>query len=261
VTTLMNRGAPPGAPTASIRLLTSHDDLEACVTMQRRTWGEEYAAVVPSSIIKVVSHVGGLAAGAFDGDQLIGFVFGITGVENGCIVHWSHMLAVAREAQNRGIGHALKDFQRAYATSLGARAIYWTFDPLVARNAHFNLNVLGVDVVSYEPDMYGASTSPLHRTGTDRFIVSWPVDDAALAARRHAIAKSRGADADASRQLRVEIPGDIGAVQQNDMALAKDWRTRTRTQFQDALARGYHIMSFQRSHGAANSHYVLERAP
>lgn len=255
---MMNRGALPGASTGSIRLLTSHEDLEACVEMQRRTWGEEYAAVVPSSILKVVTHVGGLAAGAFDHDRMIGFVFGITGVEHGAIVHWSHMLAVVPHAQNRGVGHALKEYQRAYATEIGARAIHWTFDPLVARNAHFNLNVVGVRVASYVPDMYGESTSPLHRgIGTDRFVVSWPVDDTALAARRREIAAARSADT--LVQLRVEIPSDIGALQQSDMAAARQWRARTKAQIQDALARGYVIQGYQRSNGTANGYYILER--
>jgi predicted GNAT superfamily acetyltransferase len=259
------RGA---APSISIRPLTSHGELNACVAMQRRIWGKEYD-VVPSSLIKVVTRIGGLAAGAFDDRDFLGFVLGITGVEHGAVVHWSHMLAVAPEAQNHGIGHALKDYQRAYAREIGAQAIYWTFDPLVARNAHFNLNVLGVRVTRYVPDMYGESTSPLHRgIGTDRFIVSWPLEDAALAARRQEIAwahdrdaTSRGDGAEKGDVIRMEVPYDIALLQSSDMPAALGWRARTRATIQDALTHGFTIQGFRRGTGgsAKNGYYVLER--
>ena len=255
------RGAQSAA-SVSIRPLVSHEDLNACVAMQRRIWGKEYE-VVPSSLIKVLTKVGGLAAGAFDNGTFLGFVLGISGVERGAIVHWSHMLAVAPEAQNHGIGHALKDYQRTYARQLGAEAIYWTFDPLVARNAHFNLNVLGVRVASYVPDMYGESTSPLHRgIGTDRFIVSWPLEDVALAARRRqiALAHERIGDSD-GETIRMEVPHDIALLQGSDMPAALAWRTKTRATIQDAFARGFAIQGFVRSTGggAKNGYYVLAR--
>src|SRR4051794_9386239 len=82
-------------PEIDIRPLRSLDELRACVALQRETWGDEFTDVVPASILKVSQRVGGVAAGAFDGDgKLLGFVYGLTGVENGQIVHWSDMLAV-----------------------------------------------------------------------------------------------------------------------------------------------------------------------
>jgi predicted GNAT superfamily acetyltransferase len=170
------------------------------------------------------------------------------------------MLAVAPEAQSHGIGHALKEFQREYAIQIGAHAIQWTFDPLVARNAHFNLNVLGVEIAAYVPDMYGESASPLHRgIGTDRFIVSWPVDDTALVARRRAIAISR--ERPTGEYLRLEVPADIGLLQRTDMAAARNWRMKTRAAIQEAMANGFVFQGFQRgrANGATNGYYVLER--
>lgn len=251
------------APSVSIRKLTTHGELNACVAMQRRIWGKEYD-VVPASLIKVVTRVGGLAAGAFDDGTFLGFVLGITGVERGKVVHWSHMLAVVPEAQNHGIGHALKDYQRSYAREIGARSIYWTFDPLVARNAHFNLNVLGVRVTEYVTDMYGESSSPLHRgIGTDRFIVSWPLEDDALAARRQEISRAHdrvSAGADGGDVIRMEVPHDIALLQSSDMAAALGWRTKTRATIQDALARGFTIQGFRRvNDGGKNGFYVLEK--
>ncbi|HEX7938590.1 MAG TPA: GNAT family N-acetyltransferase, partial [Gemmatimonadaceae bacterium] len=123
----------------TIRALESQADLAACVALQRDTWGRGFADVVPASILQVAQKVGGVAAGAFDpSGQLVGFVFGMTGLKDGDVVHWSDMLAVRPSVQNRGLGRRLKEFQRQAVAKLGAKRIYWTYDPLVARNAHIN---------------------------------------------------------------------------------------------------------------------------
>src|SRR5581483_6808097 len=140
---------------------------------------------VPAALLKVAQRIGGIAAGAFAPDgRIVGFVFGLTGIENGEIVHWSDMLAVHADFRDHGIGRHLKEFQRATLAPLGVTRIYWTFDPLVARNAHLNLNRLGARVVEYVPDMYGAETSSsLHRgVGTDRFVVAWSINGTAAPA-------------------------------------------------------------------------------
>jgi predicted GNAT superfamily acetyltransferase len=242
-----------------LRQLASQAEFRACVALQRGIWGEDFAEVVPASILKVATRLDGVVLGAFDtGGRLVGFVFGLTGVERGAIVHWSHMLGVAPEAQNRGIGRRLKEHQRAAAAKVGATAISWTFDPLVARNAHLNINVLGVRVSEYVRDMYGESASPLHRgIGTDRLVVTWPVDDAAVAKRRAEIASA--SEAKWSETARIEIPGDIGALQLSDMAAAQAWRERTRVALESALARGLEIQGFRIDATANSGHYFLAR--
>ena len=255
--TLADR-APSRAP-VEIRPLLTEGERRACVALQRRIWGEDFAEIVPSSILKISQRLGGVADGAFDDrGTLVGFVFGITGVENGAIVHWSDMLAVAPEVRNRGIGRLLKEHQRKAVAAVGAKVIYWTFDPLVARNAHLNFNVFGVRVIEYVEEMYGESSSPLHHgIGTDRFVVAWPVDDEELAARRGEIARlSHTAGAGV---VRIEIPSDVEEVQSTDANAASAWRKATRASFQNRLADGYSIQGFEIDREARRGRYLLTR--
>src|SRR5213080_165617 len=175
----MDRPQPAAPPDGlHMRHLSTHEDFVACVALQEDTWGAAFSERVPAAILKVSQRLGGITAGAFDAqDRLLGFVFGMTGVENGRLVHWSDMLAVRPELRDHGIGRRLKEFQRDTLLERGVGLVYWTFDPLVARNAHLNFNRLGVRVLEYVIDMYGSDTdSALHRgLGTDRFIVAWDI--------------------------------------------------------------------------------------
>ncbi|HEX9107498.1 MAG TPA: hypothetical protein VF832_09725, partial [Longimicrobiales bacterium] len=93
----MHLGTPgPLAPSAApeLRLVHSLDEYTACVQLQKETWGAHFNEVVPATILKITNRVGGIVAGAFLEDRLVAFVYGITGLERGRLVHWSHMLAV-----------------------------------------------------------------------------------------------------------------------------------------------------------------------
>ena len=270
----------------TIRHVRTYDEFLACVAMQAETWGTAFRETVPATILKVSQRLGGVTAGAFaDDGTLLGFVFGMTGVERGVIVHWSDMLAVRAGMQNHGLGRRLKEFQRDAVRSMGATRIYWTYDPLVARNAHFNLNRLGVRVVEYVQDMYGTDTgSALHNgVGTDRFIVDWPV--APSGAERlggHPVAepsaqelhdapvlnapRAEGRDPDVSRFssllppiVRVEIPDDIFSVLAQSAERAAHWRVTTRLAFQWALASGYKIQRFHHDGPTGRGFYSLKR--
>lgn len=270
----------------AIRPLTSFEDLEACVELQRETWGRDFTELVPPSLLYAVQKVGGVAAGAFDPDgRLLGFVFGFSGTREGRLVHWSDMVAVRADAQDRGIGRALKEHQRAVVAALGVEAIYWTYDPLVAKNAHLNFNHYGVEVVEYVRDPYGADTrSRLHRgLGTDRFVVAWRIGPGSGAARRRG-----GAQADVPAEareaavvnagpsespeaaperfapapppvLRVEIPRDIAAVQAASLDLAGRWRAATRRAFLWCLGHGYAVTGFYGDAAVDRGYYVLTR--
>lgn len=262
-----------------IRPLRTLDELRACVTLQRETWGDEFTDVVPTSILKVSQRIGGVAAGAFDdAGTLLGFVYGLTGVQDGRIVHWSDMLAVRPEARNLRLGRRLKEFQRKAVQQLGGVVIYWTYDPLVARNAHLNFNVFGVRAAEYVEDMYGETESPLHQgIGTDRFIVAWPVADADMNQRlgeTHAaggnttLREAPILNAGNTSQIatlsgdvaRVEVPTDINALQQSDRNEAIRWRHSTRAAFRRALDAGLAVQGFVIDDCAKRGYYLMGRA-
>ena len=258
----------------TIRPLTSAEDFLACVALQREAWGDALTDITPPTVLKIVQRVGGVSAGAFAPDgTMLGFVFGITGVERGRIVHWSHMLAVRAQSQNLGIGRQLKQYQRAQVAKTGAHVMYWTFDPLVARNAHLNINVMGALPAEYTRDAYPTMD---RGAGTDRLIVAWPIDDQALGAQKERTAAA-ASDAEclaapvvnpdpaspmvAARppKLRVQIPSDISSIIATDSPLAARWRASTRAAFEALFASGYSVAGFVANTGEGRSYYLLAR--
>jgi predicted GNAT superfamily acetyltransferase len=257
-----------------VRQLLAHEDLDQGVRLQRRVWGETYRDAVPASLLKISQKVGGLAAGAFlESGEMVGFVCGLTGVDaERRIIHWSHMLAVLPAYRNHGIGRRLKFFQREHLRGRGVERMYWTFDPLVARNAHLNLNRLGVRLVEYVPDMYADTGSDLHAFGTDRFIAEWPVNGGSARAAagvpmaETAIAGAASApvhdgsdslNGDHPALVRVEIPADAESMRTDSLPELRRWRAATRRAFVDLMRAGYGISGFYRDGG--RSFYVLSR--
>lgn len=264
----------------TIRPLVSESDLAQGVAIQRLTWGEQFTEVVPATILKIAQKVGGVAAGAFDaGGRLVGFVFGLTGVQAGRLVHWSHMLAVRPEARGAGLGKQLKLYQREVLLAEGVSEVRWTFDPLVAQNANLNLNALGAGIEAYVPDMYGSNTgSELHSgLGTDRLVVLWriaepevaeaiaggarPLERRALEAPIVNPGASELAALPAEPVVRIEVPADIQQVKREAMELARAWRASVRRAFLWYLERGYRVEGFGYGDQQRRCWYVLARAP
>lgn len=254
-----------------IRPFQSHADRAQCVELQELTWGRGFTEKVPAAMLLVAQETGGVAAGAYaDDGRLLGFVFGVTGLRHGKLAHWSDMLAVHPGAQGQRLGERLKAYQRDHCRSLGVQTIYWTFDPLVARNAHLNLNRMGARVDEFVAAMYGEGTnSPIQGDmPTDRFIVSWPVDPAQSAVPLDALPPdlTLAVDADAgerppemSPSVGVRVPRDISALAAADISAARRWRFATRRAFAHYLVRGYHVRGFVPD--AAGGTYLLVRRP
>ena len=264
-----------------IRPLASWSEYRACEAVQREVWGEAFTELVPASLLKIAQHVGGVTSGAFDETgALVGFVYGLTGLEAGRPVHWSHMLAVRGTRRGRGLGRALKRHQRERLVAAGVEICYWTYDPIMSSNAHLNLNHLLARVDRYVVDMYGETGSHLHEgLGTDRFVVVWPLGAGAPdpfdagdpeRARREAelgglaaapLANPGGTDDAALPEgpaVRVAIPADVLAVRRRDPGAARRWRTSTRRAFRHYLEAGYRVAGYVPPvPGDAEGHYVL----
>jgi predicted GNAT superfamily acetyltransferase len=271
----MSFAAEAAAAGVHIRPLRSNEDCHACVELQRHVWGFDQAEVVPSTLLHVVDFVGGLVAGAFDSkSNLLGFVFGITGVRDGQLAHWSHMLGVRESARNLGVGRMLKEYQRSALATLGVTRIFWSFDPLMAKNAHFNINRLGATVVEYMPDMYGTTASPLHLgMATDRLIVR--LDTAAPPRSPSGIASDHGLpiltpfprlnDVTLSvgdwtpDVVLIEMPTEVLDVLERAPVSAQTWRLAVRDHFRWALKRGYSVTGVYRNTSTDRAFYVLSR--
>jgi predicted GNAT superfamily acetyltransferase len=268
-----------------IRPLTSQEDFRRCVGLQYEIWGEGFGEAVPPSLLLATQKVGGVAVGAFDArGELLGFVFGISGLRDGRPAHWSDMLAVREGARGSGLGIRLKAYQRQRLLELGIDLAYWSYDPLEARNAHINMNRLGARPTEYVRDMYGDVTgSSLHTgLGTDRFVVEWELRDprveSVLAGRPppapgsledapivNAAMESDGDIVPVERELpdharvRVAIPHDIQRVKAESVDRARSWRSSTRRALLHYLDRGYGVRSFLARSPSSHPAYLLER--
>jgi predicted GNAT superfamily acetyltransferase len=270
-----------------IRSINLLSEMRAVEELQKEVWGPE--DVVPLTHLAASTEVGGQLIGAFEGEQLIGFAYGFIGQEGGHSVIHSHMLAVKPSYRDQDLGYKLKLAQREKALAQGFTRITWTFDPLQSRNAHLNFGKLGVVACQYKVNFYGEdSPSPLHRhVGTDRLWVTWllastrvrtrlegkrdtghlpsAIEQAAPLVQSETDGSPRMLQLDEGlthEHVSIEIPPDIGSLQQQDPLMAITWRKATRHAFTGALAAGYLVKEFYRPAGneRKRSIYLLSRA-
>lgn len=227
-----------------IRRASGIEDYEKIVDLEKAVWGYSDAgdlAAVP--ILMIANEFGGAVLVAEASGRMIGFAMANLGwTKRKKLFWWSHMTAVIDEYQGRGIGLRLKLRQREEALAAGIDEINWTFDPLQAMNAHFNLHKLGVIVCRYEENVYGYSSSRLHQgLPTDRFVAEWHLNSPHMKPATEDVA------------VRVEIPENINELRRTDLAAAKAWQDRVRAACQRYFRDGYIVTDFEA--GA----YVLRR--
>jgi predicted GNAT superfamily acetyltransferase len=218
----------------TIRKCESLEEFHACVALQRDIWGEQDLEVEPSTMFVVASHTGGQVLGAYDGRNLVGYTLAVAALRSGAPYLHSHMTGVHAKYRDRGIGRMLKLVQRDEALSRDIRLIEWTFDPLEMRNAHFNLNRLGAVCRRYLPNLYGITTSPLHRgLATDRLIAEWYLDSPrVLAALKGELTKPPCASS-------IEIPSSLEDWKASDLPRVQSIQAVIRDQFSEGFAKGY----------------------
>lgn len=248
-----------------IRPLVTPAELAAVDELAGRIWRTDGAAVVPRELLRVLAVTGSYVAGAFDGTRLVGFAVGILGRHDDELELHSHVAGVHPEAQNTGVGFALKLDQRNWALARGIGLITWTFDPLVRRNAVFNLAKLGAAVSDYLVDFYGDMADGVNAgQGSDRWWVRWQLaspraaaaaagnkeflDGGALRATGRLLVDEQGhagASIDGDPLL-CATPADVEALRVADPQAARMWRTAVRAALTSALDAGYHVAGITR---------------
>lgn len=248
----------------TIREVTTIEEYDACVQLQREAFGLEDLELSPRRHLIVSRSAGGWTLGAFVGDELVGFVHHLVAVRGGEeIIGYSHMMAVAQTRQNLGVGARLKWAQRERTLAEGRRFIKWTWDPLRARNAHFNLNRLGVVVRSYAVNFYGTDyesapgdAGQQHGIDSDRLVAGWELDSPRVEeCARTGQAPPFAAEPAAS----VAIPPDWSALMHEDPQAAQKELLRVRTEFQQAFAAGLACAGFERSKTEPRYLFFVER--
>ena len=216
-------------------------------------WGRPGEPPLDSSTLQALSHSGNYVAAAYSGNRMVGGLIGWLGGRPPDDLHLhSHILGVLPDTEARGVGFGLKQHQRTWSMDRGVTSIEWTFDPLVRRNAYFNLVKLGADAVEYLVDFYGPMDDGIN-TGeeSDRILVRWNLQSKKAAAAAAGRPLEFRADAGA---LLVPVPGDIVVMRRDDPELARRWRHQLRDALGGAMSRGYRVTGFS---GAFE--YVLSR--
>ncbi|MCY1136801.1 GNAT family N-acetyltransferase [Actinoplanes sp. Pm04-4] len=227
---------------------------------------------VTRDLLRAMSKAGNYVVGVFDASGMIGGCVAFFAAPDRREMH-SHIAGVTRAAQSRSVGRALKLHQRAWALSRGVTRVSWTYDPLVSRNAYFNLVKLGALPVQYLPDFYGAMGDSMNRgDDTDRLLVHWElnspyVDQAAHGGRPEprdltgaVVVLDRTPDGEPAprpaegRTVLVAVPPDIGLLRRADPASARRWRVAVREALAPLMDSGARVTGFDRA-----GWYVVDR--
>jgi predicted GNAT superfamily acetyltransferase len=167
-----------------VRDLRRHEERTAAQRLFEDVWRPEAGNPPPmtTELLRALGHAGNYVVGAFAGTLMVGASAGFVTAPPECALH-SHITGVAPGSEHRGVGFALKLHQRAWSLARGLPLVVWTFDPLVARNAWFNLAKLGALPSAYLEDFYGPMTDAINAgTASDRLLLAWRLDDPAVAA-------------------------------------------------------------------------------
>jgi predicted GNAT superfamily acetyltransferase len=273
----------PGGRVA-VRLLETLDEFRICEALQKAVWGFADVDIVPARLLAAMSKSGALVLGAFRGSEAIGFAFGFPGWRDGKHIWCSHMLAVVPGERDSGIGFQLKCEQRRRLLDRPIDLVTWTFDPLESRNAYLNISKLGCVAWEYWVNLYGRTSSPLHRgLDTDRVVPRWyfrsrrveerladgvprrsldglaPIHEARLVDGVLVPGKPR---LDLRDPLVVlEVPAETSDLRLHHPRIARRWQLVVRQALQRYFARGYALVEVVSTleDGRRRARYLLDR--
>jgi len=258
--------------------------------VQARIWGGEgYEEVVPYHVTIALTKAGGLVLGAYElpSGKCVGVSIAFPSFLNYRSLY-SHMTGVLPSYRYLGLGYYLKLAQRDYGLGLGIELIYWTYDPLLAPNARFNVGKLGVIFRRYIVNHYGVTQLSYGRgVESDRVVAEWFITSERvckfLEGRWGSYGLSHYLSVGAKQVLKalgdppnqrpseptlttdydvviIEVPKDFSYLAEHSPELAREWRLVSREVFKYYLSRGYVGIDFIKKVGGGG-YYVLWRAP
>ena len=203
---------------------------------------------IAPNFLQALMHSGSYLSGAFINGEIVGAAFGFPAKDgDGTFYIHSHMAAVLPSHQDQGIGVGLKLHQKQWAKNEGYKKIKWTFDPLVARNAWLNIAILKTKAIKYYVNFYGEMADSINAgDASDRILVEWDLSE-------------NSESIEGKNLVEVEIPSDIVALRQSDIAKARLWRTQVRDALKPKLDSGWQIIDVQKNPNG-NSKYIVSEA-
>lgn len=249
--------AAAAAAGIEVRSLHSVEDMATAVRVQQAIWGSADPRDVPvdAKLMRALEHSGGYVHGVYaveDPDTMVGVCVAFSSTPVQRSMH-SHVAGVQQAQALRGVGRALKLDQRAWALEHGMEEVTWTFDPLVSRNAHFNIVKLGARLEEYLEDFYGEMTDGVNAGDrSDRVVMRWRLDEPSVVA----LAGGGAADEVPAHGAVVAVPDDIEALRRAAPDEARAWRQSLRAELVDRLAQGWQVVGFARGRG-----YLLAERP
>lgn len=228
-----------------IRECTTFEDLSACVQLQREVFALPDIEISPVRHLIVTRHSGGFTLGAFHENNLVGFVLSVPAFLRGEKAFYSHMTAVKKDFQSYGIGGKLKWLQRERALAQGVKFIKWTYQPVLARNAFFNLEKLGVIIQHYEPNFYGTdypNNDLKIGLDSDRLFAEWHLESEKVVA----LSKGENFVLEDKPKVSIEIPNNWNDLVEKDLKSAIDEQRRIKAEFKETFEQGLICKSFQR---------------
>ncbi|WP_235999353.1 GNAT family N-acetyltransferase [Qaidamihabitans albus] len=253
-----------------VRELTDLADLEQVYRLYDGIWHPDPKnPPVTTELLRALTKGGNYVAGAYEGNRLLGACVGFFGAPSDGVMH-SHIAGVSPVVAGRSVGFALKLHQRAWALRRGVASIGWTFDPLVGRNAYFNLTKLAAVPAEYLTNFYGGVNDGINGTDdTDRLLVRWGLGSARVAAacsgtpvpcdaeaeRVAGAVVGLGRSADGlpvagtthGHTVLVAVPRDIERLRTTDPDTARRWRVAVRQVLGNLLAEGGRVTGFDRA--------------
>lgn len=230
---------------AGVRIepLETVEQVFAASAVLDQVWGGDRSGM-PPNLLRALAHSDNYAVGLYDSERMVGASVAFFGAPSARSMH-SHITGILPEYRGHELGRALKQHQREWALARDVGHITWTFDPLVARNAHFNLRVLGTHVTEYLINHYGPMDDGVNRGDeSDRLLVTW-----ALAA------PPAATPADAEVVATVQVPRDVEALRRGAPQDAAAWRRRVREEFEECRLEGLVCRGFDDLRG-----YLFTRA-